>query len=162
MLFRSGGGAGGGGGGGDSANGGGLLPGGGSDAVAAAKNNAQGKTFVNAWKGDADELPTSSAWKVKSLSDAAAGSIASDAKPTATTTTKTPDAGSANQITYDGRVAAILNGQCASCHSPSGSQSGTPMDTYESAKSLGAGIVARAGNGGGMPPGGSEIGRAHV
>ncbi len=129
----------------------------GTDAVTAAASNAAGKTFVNTWTGAADELPPGSAWNVKSVSDSAAGSTAATtATPTVPTTTTTPTGtttGTANSVSYDSRVASILNSQCVSCHSPNGTQSTTPMDTYDAAKSLGAGIVSRSASG--MPPGGS-------
>jgi mono/diheme cytochrome c family protein len=100
----------------------------------------RGRSYVNGWNGEADDVPVDQLWLLASLPDAAV-------LPPVTTTPTDPAA----KVTYDDRVKAVLDRACISCHSPGGQRASTPLNTYEGAKTAGLLIAEKTANGS-MPP----------
>jgi hypothetical protein len=95
--------------------------------------------IVGSWTGESDEVPTTSSWTVRSLTvpPGTGGSTGTSLG------TGTSFGGSGATVTYTNRIQSIFQQNCTGCHSAGGSQSGTPLDTYDRARALGSASAAR-------------------
>jgi hypothetical protein len=126
-----------------------------SDTLASGGAGA-GSAIVGTWTGDSDEVPATSAWTVRSLTvpPGTGGSSGSGTGTGTGTGFGGSGTGSGTAVTYTNRIQSILQQNCTSCHSTGGSQSGTPLDTYQGAKALGSACAARMRDSSRpMPPG---------